>query len=1052
MQFIKRTAYCFLFLFALFALPNVTQPSAADVPPRMYGAMRWRMIGPHRGGRVVAVSGVRGQPETFYFGSVCGGVWKTTDAGQTWTPIFDSQPIASIGALAVAPSDPNIIYVGSGEADMRSDISFGDGMYKSTDAGQTWTHIGLRDTQQIGRVLVDPRDPNVVLVAALGHGFGPNAERGVFRSTDGGKTWTKTLYKDENTGAIDLAYDPENAQTVYAALWNARRPAWSTYAPVSGPGGGLYKSTDGGVTWTELRGHGLPEKQIGRIGLAVCAGGRRIYASIDADPRGLFRSDDAGASWQLVGTDARIIGRAWYFSGVTVDPRNPDVVYISNVSIYRSTDGGRTFQAFRGAPGGDDYHALWIDPDDPQRMISGVDQGTIITVNGGRTWSSWYNQPTAQFYHVAVDNQFPYYVYGAQQDSGTAAVASRSDFGLITFRDWYPIGAGESGYILPDPVDPNIVWGGSTGGELYRFDKRTHQVEDITPTPAAFGAEARNRYPWTAPIAFAPQPPHALYQASQYLFKTTNGGASWQTISPDLTVRRGQADEGKAVIYTIAPSPVQAGQIWIGTDNGLIQLTRDEGRTWRDVSPAGLPDWSMISLIDASHFDAGTAYAAIDRHQMDDHKPYIYRTHDYGQTWTQITNGIPEPAFARVVREDPVRKGLLFAGTELGVYVSFDDGDHWQSLQLNLPVTSIRDLVIHNNDVVVATHGRSFWILDDITPLRQTDAAVVASGVHLFNPAPAYRLRASEGHDTPLQPETPAGQNPPAGAIIDYTLPSAPAGAVTLEILDEHGALVRKFSSSDPVREVRDVQNFPTYWLRPPAPPSKHAGHNRFVWDLRYPQPLALHYGYGIAAFYGADTPQQPEGPLVLPGTYQVRLTVNGHTHTAPLEVKLDPREQVAPATLVQQLDLEMKIGGALAESYNAVRQIESVRQQLKDLRMRVANDPNNRVIDGAAVALDQKLAALVTAPPAQAPPNPTAPPTLPALNDALAALMTVVNAADTAPTAQASAAFTDYRRALDAQLQAWRTVNQGVATLNALLSKQGLPVIRLHDVSAPPN
>ncbi|HYX40288.1 MAG TPA: hypothetical protein VE821_01255, partial [Pyrinomonadaceae bacterium] len=456
---------------------------------------------------------------------VGGGVWKTTDAGQTWTPIFDSQPIASIGALVVAPSDPNIIYVGSGEADMRSDISFGDGMYKSTDAGQTWTHIGLTDTQQIGRVLVDPHDANVVLVAALGHGFGPNVERGVFRSTNGGKSWTKTLYKDENTGAIDLAYDPENARTVYAAMWNARRPAWSTYAPVNGPGGGLYKSTDGGVTWQELRGHGLPEKQIGRIGLAVCAGGRRIYASIDADPRGLYRSDDAGASWQLVGTDARIIGRAWYFSGVTVDPRNPDVVYISNVSIYRSTDGGHTFQAFRGAPGGDDYHALWIDPDNPQRMISGVDQGTIITVNGGRTWSSWYNQPTAQFYHVAVDNQFPYYVYGAQQDSGTAAVASRSDFGLITFRDWYPIGAGESGYILPDPVDPDIVWGGSTGGELYRFDKRTHQVQDITPTPAAFGAVARNRYPWTTPIAFAPQPPHALYQASQFLFKTTNGGA-----------------------------------------------------------------------------------------------------------------------------------------------------------------------------------------------------------------------------------------------------------------------------------------------------------------------------------------------------------------------------------------------------------------------------------------------------------------------------------------------------------------------------------------------
>ena len=558
------------------------------------------------------------------------------------------------------------------------------------------------------------------------------------------------------------------------------------------------------------------------------AKGQRVYALIDAERNaGLYRSDDAGENWKLVSTDARISGRAWYFSEVRIDPRNPDLVYISNVSLYRSTDGGKTFTAIKGAPGGDDYHSLWIDPDNPRRMISGVDQGVIISIDGGQSWTSWYNQPTAQFYHVAVDNQFPYWVYGAQQDSGTAAVVSRSDYGQITFRDWHPIGAGESGNILPDPDNPNIVYGGSTGGELYRFNSKTGQVQDITPTVTTVGAKAQHRYPWTAPIAFAPQT-HALLQASQFLFRSTDAGNTWTIISPDLTLHPGEKEEeAKGVIYAIAPSTVKAGQIWIGTDNGLIQITEDDGKNWRDVSPKGLPPWSMVSIIDASPFDAGTAYAAIDRHQMDDLQPYIYRTHDYGKTWTKVTSGLGGNAYVHGVREDPKRKGLLYAGTETGVYVSFDDGAHWQPLQLNLPVSPIHDLVVKDNDLVVATHGRSFWILDDISPLRELDPRAADEDVHLFKPATAIRLRKNESRDTPLPRETPAGQNPPTGAIIYYSLKSVPKGPVTLEILDSKGSVISKYKYEAPGHQILDGVDysdpplselpFPSYWV-PAAP------------------------------------------------------------------------------------------------------------------------------------------------------------------------------------------------------------------------------------------
>ena len=1022
------------------------QTSAPIVPESFYSAMQWRCIGPHRGGRVLAVSGVRGEPDTYYFGAVGGGVWKTTDAGRTWTPIFDSQPIASVGALAVSTSDPNIIYAGTGEADMRSDISYGAGMYKSIDAGKSWSYIGLSDTRQIGRVLVDPKHSDIVLVAALGHGFGPNAERGVYRTTDGGKSWTRVLSKDENTGAIDLAYDPDNSRTVYASLWNVRRPAYNTYAPITGPGGGLYKSTDGGATWKEIAGHGLPGVTLGRIGVDVVAGqhGKRVYALIDAGTAsGLYRSDNGGDEWTLVSSDSRILSRGWYFGEVRSDPKNADVVYVSNVSLYRSTDGGKTFKAIRGAPGGDDYHSLWIDPENPGRMISGVDQGTIITVNGGKTWSSWYNQPTAQFYHVAVDNQFPYWVYGAQQDSGTAAVVSRSDYGQITFRDWHPIGAGESGYILPDPVNPQIVYGGSTGGELYRFDTKTGQVRDVSPTPAELGTKITHRYPWTTPIAFSFQAPHALYQASQFLMKTADGGKSWKTISPDLTLRPGEKEEeAKGVIYTIAPSPLAAGTIWIGTDNGLIQLTRNDGQTWTEVSPKDLPPWSMISLIDASPHDLATAYAAIDRHQMDDIAPHIYRTHDSGNTWTEIVNGIPATAYVHAVREDPVRKGLLFAGTETGVYVSFNDGDSWQPLQLNLPMTPVRDLVVKSNDLVVATHGRSFWILDDISPLRALTSEAVATGPFLFRPATAIRIRKNVAHDTPLPPETSAGKNPPAGAIIDYSLTSVPAGSITLEILDSVGKLVRQYSSSDAQRKLDETQSFPTYWFNPPAPLSKKVGLNRFVWDLRYERPRALRYGYSIAAAYGEDAIMVPEGPLASPGIYQVKLTVAGRSYSAPLELKMDPRVKIAPLALGQQALLEMRIIERMDLSYNVVQQIKDLRRQLQELQTKLNSDPGGKPLSDAAAALDKKAAALVAV-------EQTYPPvgivSIASLNGALGSLLQLVESADAAPTQQATEAFATYDFLLKQQRAKWEGLQtKDLVALNALLQQRQVAPIHL--------
>jgi photosystem II stability/assembly factor-like uncharacterized protein len=922
--------------------------AAQSVDSSLYGGLRWRMIGPFRGGRSIAVSGVEGQPNLFYFGAVGGGLWKSANAGETWEPIFDGQPIGSIGALAVSQSSPNVIYVGTGEADFRSNITYGNGVYKSTDGGKTWNDIGLRASQHVSRIVVDPRNPQIVLVAAMGSAYGPGEERGVFRSTDGGVTWKKVLYKDPDTGAIDVQFDPDNSQTVYAALVYDRRPPWSTYAPTT-KGGTIYKSSDGGATWQPITGGGLPSGEIGRIGLAVArgTGGKRVYALIDTKEdkdRGLYRSDDAGQTWARVRSDPRIDSRGWYFGEVVVDPTNPDVVYCPNVSIYRSTDGGKHFEAIKGAPGGDDYHALWIDPVSPGRMIFGSDQGVGVSVDEGKTWSSWYNQPTAQFYHVAVDNQFPYHVYGAQQDSGSVDTSSRGNDGSITFRDWHPTAAGESGYIAPDPTDANIIYGGSTYGELFRYDKRTGQTQVIAPEAVrTFGdpTKAEFRFSWTSPLVFSPQDSHTLYFGSQYVLRSRDQGNSWEKISPDLTGTDPQASHdgpvtvenavqrGYGVVYTIAPSAIQAGLIWVGTDTGLVHLTRDGGKTWSNVSPA-IPAFSKISILEAGHFDAGTAYASVDRHRMDDIGPRIFRTHDFGKTWTRINTGIPNGAYVRVVREDPVRKGLLYAGTELGVFFSLDDGDHWQPLQLNLPVSPVHDLVVKDNDLVIATHGRSFWILDDISPLRQINAEVTSAKAFLFKPATAMRIRSNTNHDTPLSPEVPAGENPPPGAVFYYYLKSSAQGEVKFEILDGRGQSVRSYSSSDKLWSASAPPAFPGYWFRPTEQVSAQPGMHRFVWDLRYtppPDPGAWAGGnveYSMSTAFGQNVPHEPQGPYALPGDYQVRITVDGKSYTQPFKLTMDPRVASSRPDLEKQFALQSRLNQGLTSAIRNLNEIHS--------------------------------------------------------------------------------------------------------------------------------
>ncbi|HZT60214.1 MAG TPA: hypothetical protein VFA21_16520 [Pyrinomonadaceae bacterium] len=1044
MNLTRRLLHAIVFIVALSSIVGAQQ-----YDQKLYQSMRWRMIGPFRGGRTVGAAGVPGRPNVFYIGVNNGGVWRTDDYGRTWVSLFDDQPTGSVGAIAVAPSAPDTIYVGSGEGLQRPDLSVGDGIYKSTDGGKTWEHLGLRDGQQIGAIIVDPKNADRLFVAVLGHPYGPNAERGVFRSTDGGRTFEKVLYKDENTGAIALAFDPKNSKTVYATLWAARQGPWEN-GSWQGPGSGLFKSTDGGTTWKQLT-RGLPtiEQGLGRIGIAVApSDAKRMYACVDAPQLGgIYRSDDAGDSWQRVNDEVRVWGRGSDFAEVRVDPRNPDIVYSANTSTYRSTDGGHTFHAWKGAPGGDDYHTVWINPEDPDIVLLASDQGATITVNGGRTWSSWYNQPTAQFYHVSTDNQFPYWVYGGQQESGSVGTASRGDNGAISFRDWRTVGAEEYGYIAPDPLNPNLIY----GGKLTRFDKTTGQVENVAPEAVRSG---KYRFLRTAPVLFSPVDPHILYYAGNVLFKTTNGGNSWEVISPDLTRERydvpasigvyGKPEMAtmprRGVIYTVAPSPKDVNLIWAGTDDGLIHVTRDGGRTWQNVTPPALTSWSKVSIIDAGHFDTQTAYAAINRFRLDDLRPHIYRTHDGGKTWTEIVKGLPDDP-VNVVREDPVRKGLLFAGSERAVYVSFDDGDNWQSLRLNMPASSIRDLVIHKDDLVVGTHGRSFWILDDITPLRQINAEVAASAAYLFQPETAYRVQRDVNTDTPLPPEEPVGQNPPDGAIIDYFLKSDADGPVVLEIFDRAGKLVRRYSSDDRAEPLNEKEiNVPLYWIRPPRNPSARAGMQRLVWDLHFPEPKAENHDYPISAIY-MDTPRGPLGPVVMPGEYNVKLTVGGHSYTRPLTVELDPRVKTTRAGLQQQLALSSQTAEGMTASFDALEQIKNLRAQIKELRARAGIAP---ALADALAALDKKAAALTGeggggrgAGRAALP----ATPNLEQIHGSLATLLDVLQSADAAPTAQAAADAAQLQTQLRAALSDWENLKRtDVESLNAQLRAANLP------------
>jgi photosystem II stability/assembly factor-like uncharacterized protein len=1016
--------------------------SPKQIDQKLFQELKWRSIGPFRGGRALAVTGVRGQPETYYFGSVGGGVWKTNDAGRTWKPIFDSQPVASIGAIAVAPSDANVIYVGSGEADMRSSISVGNGIYKSTDAGKTWRHIGLSETRQIGRILVDPRDANRVFVAALGHAYGPNQERGVFHSKDGGKNWKKVLFRDENTGAIDLAFEPGNPKTIYAALWQTRRPPWSIYPPSNGPGSGLYRSNDGGDHWQAATGHGLPSEGLGRMGIAFApSNAKRIYLIVDAKEGGLYRSDDGGQNWQQVSKDRRMWGRGWYFNEVSVDPKNPDIVYVPNTSIYRSVDGGKSFAVFKGDPTGPDYHELWIDPDDSQRMIVSCDQGAVVTHNGGETWSSWYNQATGQFYHVVTDNQFPYWVYGAQQDSGPAATPSSSKYRFLNFHDWRPLEVGdENGYIAPDPLNPGVVF----GGFVSRQDFSTEQNQEITPTIAHPGEYRRT---WTLPLVFSPIDPHVLYFGSQILFRTVDGGNSWQTISPDLTredpgvpsnldtatAADAPKEKRRGVIYTIAPSFVKAGEIWAGTDDGQIQLTQDEGKNWENVTPKELTPWSKVTHIEASHSEAGTAYAAVERHRLEDYQPYLYRTRDFGKSWQRVSNGITDGSFLNCVREDPHRKGLLYACTEKGVYVSFDDGGDWQSLQMNLPVTSVRDLVVHVDDLVIATFGRSFWVMDDVTVLRQIDAHVAAADVWLYRPGTAYRVRPGNDQGTPVPEDEPLAENAPNRAVLDYYLKEKGVGPIQLEIFDGDGRLVRRFASDDEVRKVKpDDLPFPASWVHEPPALSAEAGMHRFVWDLRYP--LAK----GVRASFW-----RPSGPLALPGTYTVRLTAHGKSSSQPLTIKADPRVKAPQDALVRQFELASKLSARRGEVSVALQQVGELRKQIA-ARKKEAGEKAE--VTKALEELNQKLEAIVEAEsnggfglyglalPSKDQEG------LPKVAAALSGLLSIVESADVAPTTDASTASEKWNKAAEETLARWAAFQkEDLAKANELLQKANL-------------
>ena len=1080
--------------------PTLPARQAPAVPPSLFGEMRWRNIGPYRGGRTKAAAGVASQPYTFYIGVCNGGVWKTTNAGRTWQSVFDDQPTGSVGWVTVASSDPNIVYVASGEGLQRPDLSTGDGIYKSTDAGKTWAHLGLRDGQQIPKIVVDPRNPNRLFVAVLGHPYGPNEERGVFRSVDGGLTFQKVFYRDENTGAKDVDLDPVNPDIVYATLWESRQGPWENSNWTGA--GGIIKSTDGGTTWTQLHG-GLPDITNAEMAIAP-SNPRRLFALIEANNPGgrggggapgggggrgggrggaegqtpnprIYRSDDAGATWSQITTDNRVASRVVEAVPI-VDPKDPDTVFVTDVVTYKSTDGGKTWVPFKGAPGGDDYQNLWINPNDTHVMLLVSDQGAVVTLDGGQSWSSWYNQPTAALYHVMADNAFPYRVCGGQQDSGSVCISSRGNDGHVTVREWHPVAVEEYGYAAPDPLDPDVVF----GGKVTRYDRRTAQFSNVTPAAASLptgggSGGAAIRTVRTQPVVFSAADPHVLFFGNNYLWKTIDGGVHWTRVSPDVTRKThdvpssigkysqaaaGQADTSPArVIYTIGPSYVDINRIWIGTDDGVIATTADGGLHWTDVTPPKVGSYWKVFTIDPGRFDALTAYAAVNTLRLDDMNPHLFRTHDGGKTWTEINRGLPGGAAVSVIREDPKKKGLLFAGSETQVYVSFDDGDDWQSLRLNMAASSVRDLINKDDDLVVGTHGRGIWILDDITPLRQVDAQTANAEAVLFTPTTALRVRWNTNPDTPWPPDEPAGPNPPEGAILNYYLKSAATGPVTLEILQADGRLVRRYSSTDPVAAIPDpsVAPLPQYWYRPPQHLSTEAGMHRFTWDVHY-QPLpggggGRGGGLPISAV-PFNTVPPPSTPWVNPGRYTVKLTVNGKSYTQPITVKQDPRVKTPALAMQQVYTLSRAAYYGAADALGAEADVASLRAQVTDLRPRAAG-----AVADALAAFDKKAAALAgsggggAAPGrggrggrgAAGPATPPASETLTSVAASLAGVMNLLQSADVTPPATSVAAMTRAQQAAAGVMTRWTALKTvDLPALNAQLKAAGLPPLTL--------
>jgi photosystem II stability/assembly factor-like uncharacterized protein len=1041
-----RAFLTFVAVLSLLAIARAADPAtppAGAIDEKLFRGMQWRQVGPFRGGRALAVEGIPGEPGTYYFGAVAGGVWKTTDGGSNWTPLFDKEAISSIGAIAVAPSDHNIVYVGTGEAALRGNISYGAGVYKSVDAGKTWKNIGLTDTRHIGALIVHPKNADIVLVAALGHAFGPNQERGIFRTTDGGKTWMKVLSKDQDTGGIDVVFDPHNPSVVFATLWQARRQPW--FFASGGPGSGLYRSEDGGATWKRLEGNGLPEGILGRIGVSVSgADSNRIYAMIEAKEGGLFRSEDGGTKWARVNEDGRFRQRAWYFSKIYADPKAPDTVYVLNTGLFRSVDGGKSFTLLPARHG--DHHGLWIDPDNPQRIANANDGGASISTDGGKTWTTQNNQPTAQFYHVAVDNAFPYHLYGAQQDNSNIGIASRTDSGVIGAQDWFQAGGGECGFVIPDPRDWRVIYSNSEG-YLTRYDKNKEHSHDASVLPldnSGHGAvDLAHRFQWISPLLLSPHNPDTIYTAAECVFKSTDQGNSWTQISGDLTRNdksKQQPSGGPLTnditsveyydtIFALTESPLKKGMLWAGTDDGLVHVTMDEGQHWTNVSPKA-PEWSTVDLIEPSPHDANTAYVAIDRHKLDDIKPYIFKTTDAGKTWTAITTGIPEGANVHAVREDPTRRGLLYAGTELGMFVSFDDGAHWQPLQLNLPVSPIHDLVVKDDDLVVATHGRSFWILDDITPLRQVNAQSAQMDAILYQPQTALRLH----YPSEIDKRQPVGENPPAGAIINYFLKTAAEDEVTLDILDAQGKLVRHLSSKEK-KENDQPPEWPDQVEAPRTIPAVE-GMNRFAWDLHYDDPIQT-----PGAFYAGEVPR---GPLALPGNYQVKLTVAGKSQTAPLHLAIDPRIKDAEAALPKQFELSSEVASRIGELHQAANEIRDVKTQIQSLHKRFGEEERLKPALTAADELAKKMSAveeqLIQVNMKGSEGNLAFPNML---NEAFYTFGRTIDYADYGPTRPQYDVFKMLSDRLDEQLKKWGQIKADeVPRIAALIKQMELPAI----------